>query len=291
MAPKVSIIIPTYNRLKTLLNTIESIQKQIYQNYEVIIVDDCSDDGTPQALDKFNRVRVLINDTRKGPSYSRNRGIIESTGEYVWFLDSDVVLPDENLLDRLVVAYTSQPDVGSLGGEIVVYDQNSERAYGRKILWNACNVAVTSCKRNNALVRCDYLATCNCFTKKEYAQRLNGFDEQFVFGAEDMDFGIRIKELGCHNYVRHDLAVFHYHDKKGRYIDETERYQKTRIIYARKHYRCIRIIGMFAFDFLLFIIFYLLLLPKLLYLLISSRDIKAQNLTGGLKVLSFYFSA
>jgi len=290
LTPIVSIIIPTYNRLDSLLKTLESIQAQSRQSYEVIIIDDNGEDGTSQALAGMDKVCVLVNATRQGPSYGRNRGIKEARGEYVWFLDSDVTLPDQNLLERMVATFSANPETGSLGGEIVVHEQQAGFAYGRKILWNAQNKRVPSSAGNSDLVKCDYLATCNCFTRKEYAQRLNGFDERFVFGAEDMDFGFRLKEFGYHNYVRHDLAVLHYHEKKGRYADETVRYQTTRIIFARKHFSRFRILAMFLVDVLSASVFYIVLIPKLVYMIITGRKILAQNLAGGLNMVKPYFA-
>jgi GT2 family glycosyltransferase len=272
------------------MKTIESIRRLSGRNYEVIVIDDGGDDGSPEALAGMDEVRVLVNEIRQGPSCGRNRGLREARGEYVWFLDSDVILPDEHLLERMVAAFSANPCTGSLGGEIVVHEQQTDRAYGRNVRWNAHNVRVTAHADDVGPVPCDYLATCNCFTRKEYAQKLNGFDERFIFGAEDMDFGVRILELGYQNYLQHDLAVLHYHEKKGRYSDETVRYQTTRIVFARKHYGRTRILAMMMVDAVSFLIFYLLLVPKLAMMIISCREIASQNLTGGWNILMPYFS-
>lgn len=289
MMPLVSIIIPTYKRIESLLKTLGSIQCQSSQCFEVIVIVDAGEDGTSHALAGMDNVQVFVNETRQGPSYGRNRGISVARGEYVWFLDSDVSLPDQDLLERMIVTFVANPETGSLGGEIVVHEQQTDLAYGRKVLWNAQNERVIAVSGENSLVKCDYLATCNCFTRKEYAQRLNGFDERFVFGAEDMDFGVRLKGLGYHNYVRHDLAVLHYHEKKGRYADETVRYQTTRIIFARKHFSRFKILAMLLADTMTALIFYTVLVPKLVYMMISGRKVLAQNLTGGFNLVKPYF--
>ena len=285
----VSIIIPTYNRLNSLLKAIESILAQKNDNYEIIVVDDGSTDGTPDVLKgKFDNISIGYTEKRAGPSHARNVGISISKGEYLWFLDSDVILPDENMINKMIHAFNSKPKIGSLGGEIVVYEKLMDRAYGRRITWNAKNKRVEAYKDGD-LKECDYLATCNCFIKKKFAIELNGFDEQFVFGAEDMDFGFRLNQLGLKNYTGFNTAVHHFHEKAGRYENETTHYQKTRIQYAKKHYDKVRLFAMLFSDFFICIKFYILLPLKLLSMILSRKKIERQNIMGGWYILKYYF--
>lgn len=89
--PTVSIITPTYNRASTLPNAIKSIQEQTYSDYEHIIVDDGSTDETESVVQSFNdsRIRYISLGTNQGANVARNKGIDESKGEYIAFLDSD----------------------------------------------------------------------------------------------------------------------------------------------------------------------------------------------------------
>lgn len=88
---KISVIIPTYNREHTILNSVKSVLNQTYQNFEIIVVDDGSSDNTIDLLKKLNsdKIKVIVNETNKGAPYSRNRGIDLATGEYIAFQDSD----------------------------------------------------------------------------------------------------------------------------------------------------------------------------------------------------------
>lgn len=286
----VSFIIPTYNRLNTLVVTIESILKQQRADYEIIVVDDLSTDGTPEVLkERFKGVKVITTGRRSGPSYARNIAIREARGKYVWFLDSDTALPDERLIDRMVSEFESLPKAGSLGGEIVVPEGLLDRAYGRKVRWDAKNERVTAFK-GAAPVECDYLATCNCFTTRELLLKVDGFDERFVFGAEDMDLGAKLKKAGMANYVGFDVAVHHFHEKAGRYNNETERYQFTRIQFAKKHYAMPRLSLIFLNDLLFFLYFYLKLPPKLVWMSLKGMKIAKQNVIGGWNVLKFHLT-
>src|SRR5262245_13613113 len=97
--PLVSVIIPCYNREKLVGETIESVLNQTYQNFEVIVVNDGSTDGTEEAIKRYTsdvRIHYLKHEVNKGIPTARNTGIKHAQGEYVAFLDSDdLFLPDK----------------------------------------------------------------------------------------------------------------------------------------------------------------------------------------------------
>lgn len=87
---KVSVIIPTYNRLPMLKEAIHSVLDQDFEDFELIVVDDGSTDGTSDEIRRYGgRVKLIQNNENKGVSFSRNRGILQSKGKYIAFLDSD----------------------------------------------------------------------------------------------------------------------------------------------------------------------------------------------------------
>jgi glycosyltransferase involved in cell wall biosynthesis len=88
--PKVSVIIPTYNRLPMLKEAVNSVLAQDFEDFELIVVDDGSTDGTIEEIRKFGgRVRLLQHPENRGVSAARNKGILHAKGKYVAFLDSD----------------------------------------------------------------------------------------------------------------------------------------------------------------------------------------------------------
>lgn len=99
MLPLVSIIIPLFNREKTIQRAVDSVLNQTYTNIEVIVVDDGSTDDSVKMLHKYvddNRVKVFCQPQNKGANAARNRGIREARGEYIAFHDSDDAwLPDK----------------------------------------------------------------------------------------------------------------------------------------------------------------------------------------------------
>jgi len=90
-APLISIVIPTYNRADLIPKAIQSVLDQTYQNWELIIVDNYSDDGTKEVIDSFRdpRISMLLIPRTGSVAASRNLGVLHSKGEWIAFLDSD----------------------------------------------------------------------------------------------------------------------------------------------------------------------------------------------------------
>jgi len=104
LMPLVSVIIPTYNRCKLVLQAIQSVQNQTVEDLEVLVVDDGSTDDTQKRIAAItdNRIRYLRN-PRKGISSARNFGIENSKGKYISFLDSDDLWLPEKLEEQLEI--------------------------------------------------------------------------------------------------------------------------------------------------------------------------------------------
>ena len=105
----VSVIIPTYNRGALIRETLESVRAQVYRPIEVIVVDDGSTDNTRSVVDDFAAsvaagltVRYFFQ-TNQGATVARNRGLVESRGEFIQFLDSDDLLRPHKLSDQVHV--------------------------------------------------------------------------------------------------------------------------------------------------------------------------------------------
>jgi glycosyltransferase involved in cell wall biosynthesis len=99
--PEVSVIIPVYNRNELLREALESVFHQNYYDYEIIVVDDGSDEPVSDHFLPEENFHIIRHDTNKGVSVARNSGIVASRGKYVAFLDSDDVWLPEKLLTQL----------------------------------------------------------------------------------------------------------------------------------------------------------------------------------------------
>lgn len=91
MKELVSIIMPAYNTGGCIVNSIQSVLRQTYEEWELIIVDDCSTDNTCEVIGSFRdeRIHLLRNEVNSGAAVSRNRALREAKGRYIAFLDSD----------------------------------------------------------------------------------------------------------------------------------------------------------------------------------------------------------
>ncbi|MDO5859585.1 glycosyltransferase [Methanobrevibacter sp.] len=109
--PLVSVIMPVYNRKDVVMNAIESVLNQSYSNFELIIVDDASSDGSRELLEglKHDQIKVILSNRNGGSSKARNIGLKHAKGEYIAYLDSDN-LWQKDYLAATIGAFVQLPD-------------------------------------------------------------------------------------------------------------------------------------------------------------------------------------
>ena len=166
--PLVSIIMPTYNREDYIENAINSVLNQSYKNFELIIIDDCSDDNTVRIVEEFDDERIILlrNSENKGVSKSRNIGLNESKGKYIVYLDSDNDW-EKDYLKATVGAYSKLPDADALYSGQYVYEDNRENL--RYIRYGTINKGLL--KNRNYI-------DLNCFSHtRDIYEKEGGFDE------------------------------------------------------------------------------------------------------------------
>lgn len=131
--PLVSIIMPSYNSAKTILESINSVIEQTYTNWELLITDDGSVDNTVELLHELelsdSRINVVVNKCNKGAGFSRNQSIKRSRGKYISFLDADDIWSPNKLSAQVdymentgvLFSYTAYQkfSVAGLGGVII----------------------------------------------------------------------------------------------------------------------------------------------------------------------------
>ena len=141
--PKVSVIIPVYNREKYIAETIESALSQTFQDIEILVIDDGSEDQSPEIAKRYaqkypQKVKYLEHQNHRnyGVSASRNLGIHHAGGEYVAFLDSDDLWRPEKI-ERQVEILDNDPDVGLVYCALCVIDEQgnpTREMYGRNTI-------------------------------------------------------------------------------------------------------------------------------------------------------------
>ncbi|MEM2954742.1 MAG: glycosyltransferase family 2 protein, partial [Candidatus Nanoarchaeia archaeon] len=111
----VSVIIPTYNRPNSIIKTLDSLYKQTYRNFEVIVIDDCS--KLPYKLKKRKNLRYFRNAKNEGPAVSRNIGVAKANGDIILILDDDIILKKDyvEILVRDLISYKKEKVAAAAG--------------------------------------------------------------------------------------------------------------------------------------------------------------------------------
>ena len=188
--PLVSIIIPTYNRVKIIHDTLDSIVNQTYLNWECIIVDDGSTDTTVNYIknycksDKRFNVYVRPKEKRKGPSSCRNFGLEKATGEFVIFLDSDDLLANYCIEER-VNAFSLYNNCDFLVFQMERFMKTPIKHY-KKLLEN---LDTKHCMSSFLQLNSIWQITSPIY-KLEFLLKIKGFNEELK-NYEDLELGAK----------------------------------------------------------------------------------------------------
>ena len=190
MSPFFSIVIPLYNKEKYILDALQSVLNQTFENYEVIVVEDASTDKSQEVIStlKSEKVTVIKHDTNKGLSASRNTGIKNAKSNYIAFLDADDFWKD-NYLEELFLLINSYPKAKLFATNyeelyqndtILLPSNNSKNLEEKTIIHNFFEIS---------LAQPLYCPSSFCVEKSVF-ETIGFYNESIRFG-EDVDFNIR----------------------------------------------------------------------------------------------------
>lgn len=186
--PKVSVVIPTYNRVSLISECIESVLRQTYKDFEVIVVDDGSTDDTEEVLKPYHGRIRYIRQENAGVATARNRGVLEATGEYVAFLDSDDQW-FENKLELQMDLMTRHPELVMACGNGIYLDGKDK---GKQVIKED---RARQYEKNGITLRDAFyrfpLRTSTILIKKDVFNQIGGFNESYRV-AEDMHLAFSI---------------------------------------------------------------------------------------------------
>jgi mycofactocin system glycosyltransferase len=212
--PYVSVIIPVRNRPEEISDCLHSLSELDYpsEKMEVIVVDDASEDSTPEVVSAFP-VRLIHLKEHRQASFCRNLAAKTAHGEILAFLDSDC-LADPLWLRELIPAF-SDPSNGAVGGLVDSYFKEKflDRYEKVKSSLNMGHWPKSSREEDHFF----YLPSCNLLSRKALFLGLGGFREDMVVG-EDVDFCWRLQDQGHHVEYRPVGKVYHKHRNKIRHF-------------------------------------------------------------------------
>jgi glycosyltransferase involved in cell wall biosynthesis len=222
--PNVSVIIPNYNHARYLRQRIESVLRQTYQDFEVILLDDCSTDDSRSILSSYAgdpRVRMEFNEVNSGSTFKQwNKGVRLARGEYVWIAESDDYA-DNRLLETLVSRLDAEPTAvlcycrswrvsadGELSGLLDSYlpDRGSQK-------WTEDFRADGNEECRKYLVFCNTVPSASSvlFRRKAY-QQVGGADEKLVFCGDWKTWASMLLTGGTIVYAGQLLNYYRFHD-------------------------------------------------------------------------------
>jgi GT2 family glycosyltransferase len=215
---KVSFIIPLYNCLPLTQAMLASLQSTLPAGlaHEIIFVDDGSTDGTrPWLATLPPPCRAVLNEKNLGFAGACNRGAATATGEFLFFLNNDLVLRPR-WLEPMLAAFVGQPDAGLVGnvqrsvatGAVdhtgIYFNHKGKPAHDTALPWTARWLGWPAVRAADAI-------TGACFGLRAALWRqLGGFDEGYRNGSEDIDLCLRAREAGYRTYVALRSVVGHH---------------------------------------------------------------------------------
>jgi glycosyltransferase involved in cell wall biosynthesis len=200
--PRVSVIIPTYNRAQYVCEAIESVLAQTYRDFEIIVVDDSSTDDTEERLRPYmDRIRYT-RQANAGPSVARNRGILASSGEYTAFLDSDDLGNAERKRERHVAVFERMPDVGAIYTNYVY----GETPADPRVLSRHPGIQPPSGDVFLAMAEANLAGCSSSIVVRKSAFAEAGLFDPTLKGLEDYDLWIRLAAVTRFHYVQEPCA-------------------------------------------------------------------------------------
>lgn len=229
--PKVSIVIPVFNRVSFIEKALVSLINQTFHQWEAIIVDDGSTDGSQKVIESYvekdNRIKFIRrNREPKGASTCRNIGIEKARGRYVIFLDSDDYLLSHCLESRLNII-EGQSELDFIIFQMIVHDE----IINKKVLWNID----TEDNDITRFLHFDFVwSVTSPIWKQETLVKLGGFDEELSCW-QDIDLSLRAifgkckyqKKLGlppdCVNVLHKETSISQRGSNKKKHLESKKR--------------------------------------------------------------------
>lgn len=199
-SPLISVIIPTYNRPGLLQRAVQSVLNQTYQNFEIIVVDDNSDDDLSEITRQDSRIQFLRNEENRGANYSRNKGAHAAKGEFLNFLDDDDEFYPEKLKKQLNVFQKNQDALLAVVACDIIDDRNK---LGKTLKNRKSGYVYKDLLKSY----CVYLTT-SLLIRAKYFYDIQGFDETLVANQE-YDLCIRLAKKYTFDFLPEVLCINH----------------------------------------------------------------------------------
>jgi len=205
-SPKISVIIVNYNGKKLLEKCLESLFKTDYNNFEVILVDNNSTDGSMEFVTKnYPKIIVIKLDSNKGFAEPNNIGAKIAKGEYLLFLNNDTVTTT-NFISEMIKVLEKDEKIAICQSLLLKPDGNIDSS-GDFI--DKMGIVYNSKTKTDEIKEISSARGASMLIRKKIFDKLGGFDEKFFFSFEDVDLGWRSWILGYKVVIVPNSIVYH----------------------------------------------------------------------------------
>ena len=203
-SPTVSVIIPCYNCAEWIEKCLTALENQIYRNFEVLCVDDCSTDNTYAIMEGYREhsklnIRLLKNENNSGPAISRNRAALIAQGEWLAFCDSDDWYDETYLEEMLMAAERDNSDIVMCEYRKIYDDKNPEDVHYLSHVDNDSSVEDKLVYSKSSL--CLLLLKKELFASKPIPDLRNGEDIAYIPCIEAKAERISVVKKPLYNYL------------------------------------------------------------------------------------------
>ncbi|MCK5345215.1 MAG: glycosyltransferase, partial [Candidatus Heimdallarchaeota archaeon] len=203
-SPLVSVIIPTYNSERFIVSAVDSVLAQTYKKIEIIVVDDGSTDQTSNKLKPYLHKIKYIKKQNGGASSARNKGIINSCGEYIAFLDADDLWRKEKV-EKQISIFAKNPDIGLVYCDSATFDGNGViHPSLKKIVETPTGEVMMDMVIHNFLNNSSVLVKKSCFD-------IVGLWNEKLINGNDYDMWLRVAAHTKFDFVDQVLVETCYH--------------------------------------------------------------------------------
>ncbi|MEW6555753.1 MAG: glycosyltransferase [Elusimicrobiota bacterium] len=200
MVKKISIVVPVHNAGDAIKQCLSAIYVQNYPEYDVTVVNDCSEDGLSDRLKDFP-CKIMNLSKRSGASVSRNEGAKNADAEVILFLDADVML-QKNCLHRIAEIYEKYPETDVIQGVYTEEAADNNVSTLTRNYYKYHKIEKINRSQINGI-------NSYCFAiKKKVFEKINGFNPQYE-GVEDVELGMRLVKNGYKILLDKNLRVKH----------------------------------------------------------------------------------